>query len=102
VPICLQMVFEYSATEAGLSLAPLSLTMCGVAVLMGRRAGRQRNAVVIRVGFALLALGVAALIPIVPRADSGWWLVIPLIVAGGGFGLLASQIHNSTLHPLLD
>jgi EmrB/QacA subfamily drug resistance transporter len=102
LPIYLQMVFEYSAMEAGLSLAPLSLTMFVVALLMGRRAGRQRNAVVIRVGFGLLALGVVALIPIVPRADSGWWLVIPLIVAGAGFGLLVSQINNYTLSPIAE
>jgi predicted MFS family arabinose efflux permease len=102
LPIYLQMVFEYSAMEAGLSLAPLSLTMFGVVLLMGRRAGSQRNAVVICVGFALLALRVAALIPIVPRADSGWWLVIPLIVATAGFGLLVSQINNYTLSPIVE
>jgi MFS family permease len=100
LPLYLQMVFEYSAMEAGLSLAPLSLTMFGVALLMGRRAGKQRVATVIRLGFGLLTIGVAALIPIVPRAHSGWWLVIPLIVAGAGFGLLVSQINNYTLSPI--
>ena len=39
LPIYLQMVLEYNAMEAGLSLAPLSLTMFGVAILAGRRAG---------------------------------------------------------------
>ena len=41
-----------------------------------------------------------ALIPIVPRADSGWALVIPLIVAGSGLGLLVSQLNNYTLSPI--
>ena len=43
-----------------------------------------------------------ALIPIVPRADSGWALVIPLIIAGAGLGLLVSQLNNYTLSPISD
>ena len=42
----------------------------------------------------------AALIPIVPRATSGWYLVLPLIVAGSGLGLLVSQLNNYTLSPI--
>src|SRR6185436_657488 len=62
LPIYLQMVFEYNALEAGLSIAPLSLSMFAVALLAGRRAGRQRPATVIAAGFALLAIGVASLL----------------------------------------
>jgi hypothetical protein len=36
----------------------------------------------------------------VPRADSGWYLVIPLIIAGSGLGLLVSQLNNYTLSPI--
>jgi hypothetical protein len=36
----------------------------------------------------------------VPRADSGWWLVIPLVIAGAGLGLLVSQLNNYTLAPI--
>jgi len=39
LPIYLQMVLEYNAMQAGLSLAPLSLTMFGVALLAGKRPG---------------------------------------------------------------
>ena len=42
-------------------------------------------------------VGVALLIPIVPRADSGWYLLIPLAIAGSGLGLLVSQLNNYTL-----
>ncbi|MBV8295967.1 MAG: MFS transporter, partial [Acidimicrobiia bacterium] len=100
LPIYLQMVLEYNALEAGLSLAPLSLSMFAVALLAGRRAGKRRPAAVIRIGFALLTVGVAALLPIVPRATSGWWLVAPLIVAGCGLGVLVSQLNNFTLGPI--
>jgi EmrB/QacA subfamily drug resistance transporter len=100
LPIYLQMVLEYNAMEAGLSLAPLSLSMFAVAVLAGRRAGKRRASGVIRLGFALLTLGLVVLIPIVPRADSGWDFVIPLLFAGCGLGLLVSQLNNYTLSPI--
>jgi Major Facilitator Superfamily len=100
LPIYLQMVLEYNAMEAGLSLAPLSLTMFAIALLAGRRSGGRRPSAIIRLGFGLLVVGVALLIPIVPRADSGWSLVIPLMIAGSGLGLLVSQLNNYTLAPI--
>ena len=100
LPIYLQMVLEYNALQAGLSLAPLSLTMFAAALLAGKKAAKRRPAGIIRGGFLLLTVGLAALIPIVPRADSGWWLVLPLIVAGAGLGLLVSQLNNYTLAPI--
>ena len=100
LPIYFQIVLEYDAMKAGLSLAPLSLTMFGVALLAGKRSGRRRPSSLIRGGFFLLAGGVGLLIPIVPRADSGWDLFIPLAIAGAGLGLLVSQLNNYTLSPI--
>ena len=100
LPIYLQMVLEYNAMEAGLSLAPLSLTMFAVALLAGRKAGDRSPSRIIRAGFFLLVAGVALLIPLVPRADSGWSLAIPLVIAGAGLGLLVSQLNNYTLAPI--
>jgi len=100
LPIFLQMVLEYDAMEAGLSLAPLSLTMFGVALLAGRRAGRRRPSVIVRVGFGLFTLGIVILLLIIPRADSGWALAFPLVIAGAGLGLLVSQLNNYTLSPI--
>jgi EmrB/QacA subfamily drug resistance transporter len=100
LPIYLQMVLEYDAMKAGLSIAPLSLTMFAVAVLAGRKAGDRRPDSIIRTGFAILTAGLIVLIPIVPRADSGWQLLIPLAIAGAGLGLLVSQLNNYTLAPI--
>ncbi len=102
LPIYLQMVLEYNAMQAGLSLAPLSLTMFGVALLAERFAGRRRPASLVRLGFALLTLGLVVLIPIVPRAEFGWGLLIPLVIAGTGLGLLVSQLNNYTLAPITE
>jgi MFS family permease len=100
LPIFLQMVLEYNALEAGVTLAPLSLSMFAVALLAGKKAGNRSPSRIIRAGFFLLAAGVAVLIPIVPRATSGWWMVVPLLIAGCGLGLLVSQLNNYTLAPI--
>jgi len=100
LPIFLQMVLEYSAMGTGLTIAPLSLSMFATAMLAGKKAAERRPSSVIRFGFALLTIGVVALLPIVPRAESGWPLVIPLAVAGSGLGLLVSQLNNYTLAPI--
>jgi EmrB/QacA subfamily drug resistance transporter len=100
LPIFLQMVLEYSAMGTGLSLAPLSLSMFGMAMLAGKKAGDRRPSTIIRLGFALLTVGMLVIVPIVPQADSGWYLLVPLVIAGSGFGLLVSQLNNYTLAPV--
>jgi MFS family permease len=96
------MVLEYNSMQAGLSMAPLSLSMFAVAILAAKRAGRRRPASIIMVGFILLAIGLAVLVVVVPRATSGWWMVVPLLIAGCGMGLLVSQLNNYTLSPISD
>jgi EmrB/QacA subfamily drug resistance transporter len=100
LPLFFQMTLEYDALESGLSLAPLSLTMFAAALLAGRKAGNRRPASIIRAGFLLSALGIAVIIPFVPRADSGWHFVVPLAITGCGLGLLVSQLNNYTLAPV--
>jgi len=100
LPIYLQMVLEYNAMQAGLSLAPLSLSMFVVALLAGKKAGARRPSTIIRWGFLLVTIGIVVLLPIVPRADFGWGLLLPLAVAGSGLGLLVSQLNNYTLAPI--
>jgi MFS family permease len=100
LPIYLQLVLGYNALQAGLTLAPLSLTMFATSIVAGRRVGRRRPAALIRAGFAIVAIAMVVLIPLVPKVDTGWSLVIPLLLAGLGLGLLVSQINNYTLAPI--
>jgi len=60
LPMYLQIDLGYNALQAGLSLAPLSLTMFVIALLAGRRAGRRRPSALIRAGFLLHGVDVAA------------------------------------------
>lgn len=100
LPIFLQIKLEYNAIQTGLSLAPLSLTMFATAIVAGRRSGHRRSASLIRIGFSLTTVGLALLIPIVPSAHSGWYLLVPLAITGAGLGLLVSQLNNYTLAPI--
>ena len=100
LPLFFQMTLEYNALEAGLSLAPLSLTMFATALVAGKRAADRRPASIIRAGFVLVSLGIGIIIPLVPRASTGWYFVLPLAIAGCGLGLLVSQLNNYTLAPV--
>ncbi len=100
LPIYLQIVLEYSAMAAGLSIAPLSLSMFAVALVAGKRSVKRRPASLIRAGFGLFTIGMVIVEPIVPRATSGWYLVVPLMIAGSGLGLMVSQLNNYTLAPI--
>src|SRR3954453_13573676 len=101
LPIYLQMVLGYNARLSGLSIAPLSLSMFAVALLLGRRGGGRPSSIILT-GFVLLVVGLVLLVFVVPRASSGWWLAIPLVIAGCGLGLLVSQLNNYTLSPISD
>src|SRR3954451_1426065 len=100
LPLFFQMTLEYNALESGLSLAPLSLSMFAAAVVAGKKAANRRPATIIRAGFLIASVGIAAIIPLVPRVSSGWYLVVPLALTGCGLGLLVSQLNNYTLAPV--
>lgn len=96
LPICLQMVLEYDALQAGLSIAPLSLSMFGVALPAGRRAGRRRPSTLPRAGFASSPAGCYSSSA---RAARRLGLVAPGAAgdrrAGLGLlGLAAEQLHR--------
>ena len=98
LPLFLQMTLEYNAMQAGLSLAPLSLSMFGMAMLAGRKAGKRRPANIVLAGFALSTIGMAAIIPLVPRVDSGWYLVIPLLSPAAGWACWSPSSTTSPSH----
>jgi len=100
LPLYLQVTLEYNSMQAGLSLAPLSLTMFAVALLAGKKAGDRRPSSIIRWGFGLTLVGMVSIIAVLPRGESGWALLVPLLIAGSGLGLLVSQLNNYILGPI--
>ncbi len=100
LPIYFQMVFEYTAMETGLAIAPMSLSMFALALLAGRRAGKRRPARVIQFGYLGAVVGILFMVLYIPRAASGWDFVIPMVFTGAGLGLLVSQLNNYSLSPI--
>ena len=77
--------------------APLSLTMFFTALLAGRRAGKRRPSSLIRAGFALLGLGVLALIPIVPRVARLVFQAVHSLDIGEAYRLAAVRVLAADL-----
>jgi hypothetical protein len=74
--------------------------MFALALLASKRTGKRRPSSIVLAGFALSTFGLALLVPIIPRADSGWAMLVPLLIAGSGLGMLVSQLNNYTLSPI--
>jgi MFS family permease len=102
LPLYFQMVFEYTAMQTGIAIAPFSLSIFAVALIAGRTAGKARGSRLIQFGFAAVLVGVALMLPLIPRADAGISFLIPLTIAGAGLGLLVSQLNNYTLAPIAE
>jgi predicted MFS family arabinose efflux permease len=92
--IYLQNVMDYSALQAGLVLAPLSLLMLVLSPIFGRLAGRHGPRLFMTLG--PLALGAGLLLFTRLQPDSSYWTgLLPAIVV---FGLGLA----STVAPLTD
>ncbi len=100
LPIYLQMVLEYNAMEAGLSIAPLSLSMFAVALIAGKRAGKRSPSKIIRTGFLLLAAGVDR--PDPDRSTGGLRLGDGRAAPDRGCRSRAARLAAQQLHALAD
>ncbi|MGN8050191.1 MFS transporter [Curtobacterium sp. 22159] len=97
--LALQSGLHYSALLAGLSSVPFAVGS-GIASTIGGRIVHRFGRQLIVVGTILVLLGLGAVIWVVAdhdRPDLGWWLVVPLLVAGIGSGLTISPNQTLTL-----
>lgn len=91
----------YSPLQAGLAITPFALGSAVSATVGGRVVTRQGRRVVV-LGLVLVSLGLAATDLAIALAASrgagtatGWWVALPLLLAGLGSGLVISP--NVTL-----
>ncbi|MGL3199592.1 MULTISPECIES: DHA2 family efflux MFS transporter permease subunit [Curtobacterium] len=97
--LALQSGLEYSALLAGLSSVPFAIGS-GIASTIGGRIVHRFGRQLIVVGTVLVLIGLGGVIWVVAnhfRSDLGWWLVVPLLVAGIGSGLTISPNQTLTL-----
>ena len=100
LPLFLQMTLEYNAMQACLSLAPLSRPCSAWPCLPDAKAASGAR-LTSSCSSPLSPVGMAAIISLVPRVDSGWYLVIPLLIAVGS-GPAGVPAQHFTLAPIAE
>ncbi|WIB26010.1 MFS transporter [Curtobacterium sp. MCSS17_015] len=97
--LALQSGLHYSALMAGLASIPFAIGS-GIASTVGGRVVHRFGRQLIVIGTILVLIGLGAVVWVVANhfeSDLGWWLVLPLLVAGIGSGLTISPNQTLTL-----
>ena len=102
VPLFLSIALGLSAIDTGVRLLPLSLGLLATAVGIPRLRPQASPRRVVRVGFALLFLGIVLLIAGLDIGVGADVVTVPLLLAGLGIGALASQLGAVTVSSVPD
>ena len=95
----LQNGLGYTPLEAGLSLTPFALGSAVSATIGGRLVSRMGRSLVV-IGLVVVGLGLGATDLVLGGhhgAAAGWWLALPMLIAGVGGGLVISPNVTLTL-----
>lgn len=102
VPLFLSVALGLSAIDTGLRLLPLSLGLLATAIGVPRLRPQASPRRVVRVGFAMLFLGIVLLIAGLDIGVGADVVTVPLLLAGLGIGALASQLGAVTVSSVPD
>ncbi|MHB1846045.1 MAG: DHA2 family efflux MFS transporter permease subunit [Deltaproteobacteria bacterium] len=96
LPLFMQELLGYDATQSGLTLMPRSLAMVAMMPIAGALYNRMGHYVQIPLGLVLVA--VATFLMSTFTLDSGQWqLLVPQILQGVGFSLMFVALSTTTL-----
>jgi MFS family permease len=102
VPLFLSVALGISAVETGVRLLPLSLTLLLFAVGVPRVRPDASPRRVVRVGFLLLFAGLVLLVALLDIGVGPEIITWPLLLAGSGLGMMASQLGAVTVSSVPD
>lgn len=94
IPVYLQIVLGYDALSTGIKIIPLSVGLILMSVVGSRLALKYTTKQIIKWGQYCLILGSAVIFASINKDLKGFLFGFGLFIAGGGLGLLASQIGN--------
>jgi hypothetical protein len=97
IPLFLSVALGLSAVATGVRLLPLSVTLLVAAVGVPKVLPDASPRRIIRVGFALLLLGIVVLLAALDAGAGPEVTTWPLLLAGLGIGSLASQLGAVTV-----
>ncbi|HTU38329.1 MAG TPA: MFS transporter, partial [Acidimicrobiales bacterium] len=102
IPLFLSVALGLSAVATGVRLLPLSLTLLAAAVGVPKLFPAASPRRVVRIGFALLLLGIVVLIAALDAGAGPEVVTWPLLLVGLGIGSLASQLGAVTVSSVPD
>ncbi len=102
IPLFLSVALGLSAVATGVRLLPLSLTLLAAAIGVPRLRPHASPRRVVRIGFALLLLGIVTLLVALDGGSGANVVTWPLLFAGLGIGCLASQLGAVTVSAVPD
>jgi MFS family permease len=94
LPLYLQLVLGKDALDTGIAILPISIAMIVAAVAGARLAARISPRGIVRIGLALLFVGLIALMSSISPSLASPIFSIALAFFGAGIGLVVSQIGN--------
>jgi MFS family permease len=97
IPLFLSVALGLSAVATGVRLLPLSITLLVAAAGVPRLLPAASPRRIVRLGFALLALGLVILIVALDAGSGPEVVTWPLLLMGLGIGSLASQLGSVTV-----
>jgi MFS family permease len=102
VPLFLSVALGLSAVDTGLRIMPLSITLLATALGIPRFWPTASPRRVVRLGIALLLLGIVWLAGALEAGVGPQIVTWPLLIAGCGIGALASQLGAVTVSAVPD
>jgi MFS family permease len=102
VPLYLSVALGLSAIDTGVRLLPLSLALLVTAVGVPKLFPHASPRRVVRLGFATVFFGLLVLVAALEVGAGAEITTWPLILAGIGFGALASQLGSVTVSSVPD
>ena len=102
LPLYLSVALGLSAIDTGLRIMPMSVTLLAAALGVPRLFPHVSPRLVVRIGLAVMLLGLLVLLAAID-VDAGAEIVtVPLLLVGLGLGALASQLGAVTVSAVPD
>ena len=102
VPLFLSVALGISAVETGVRLLPLSLSLLLFAVGVPKLRPNASPRRVVRLGFIMLFAGLVLLVALLDVGVGPEIVTWPLLLAGSGLGMMASQLGAVTVSAVPD
>jgi MFS family permease len=97
IPLYLSVALGLSAIDTGIKITPLSIAMLLAAAGIPKTFPAASPRRVVEIGFAAMAVGIAALFSAMDVNASAAIVTVPLVLIGLGMGALASQLGAVTV-----